>query len=442
VWYKKGSNEVYCGVEAPKDIENWEQDEDTLDTWFSSGQWTFSTLGWPENTQDFQTYHPTNWMQMGYEILFFWMARMILFSAYTFDDIPFKDVYIHGMLRNKDGKKFSKSDKNGIDPLDMIETYGTDALRMSLLSGNTPGNDSRFYDEKVESMRNLVNKLWNMSRFMLMNIDMPKLDAPVNAHTLADSWIIAELGILSKDVSHLIETYDFSLAAEKLREFTWSKLADWYLEIAKVEGNKSDILNYILNTILKLWHPYMPFVTEAIWQEVYGEDAMLMVERWPHAEDVTSVDAFDVIKNIITGIRSVRGDYKIDPVKKLSVTISAGESTDVVQENDAIISALARLDTISVQEKSEQPAQAVGFVESGVDVFVHLEGIVDFEKERERLAAEIQNVSSYVTSMTKKLANAGFVDNAPAEVVTAEKEKLVEAEQNLKKLQQQLETLN
>jgi len=433
----------YCGNQNQDLIM---QDPDTLDTWFSSGLWTFSTLGWPNNTDDLKIFHPTAWMQMGYEILFFWMARMILFSGYLLEDIPFKDVYIHGMLRNKDGKKFSKSDKNGIDPLEMIEKYGTDALRMSLLSGNTPGNDARFYEEKVEGSRNLVNKLWNMSRFMLLNIDEAKKDViKPEVHTLADRWILSRLVEVTIQVTDFIEQYQFSSAGELLRDFTWNDLADWYLEIAKIEGNKSEILNYILNTILKLWHPYIPFVTEALWQEIYGVDEMLMIEKWPLA--VETKESHDVetsfvsIQNIITSIRSIRADYKIDPVKKLNVVISAGDKKVMFEENAEVIKKLARLENLQINQSTNKPLNSVGFVEGGIEVFINLEGVVDFDKEKTRLMQEIQNIKTYVFSLEKKLNNSGFVYSAPAEIVEKEKEKLTEARVNLKKLEAQLLSL-
>src|SRR3990167_2032348 len=275
VWYR--GEETFVGNGSPEG-DGWEQDEDTLDTWFSSGSWTFSTLGWPEATEDLKTFHSTSWIQMGYEIIYLWMMRMILMSTYALDEIPFKDVYIHGILRDENGKKFSKSSGNGIDPLEIIQQYGCDALRLSVLSGISPGNDSRFYTEKVEGARNLVNKIWNISRFMLLSIPDPKKDITLpTAKTLADEWILSRLQSVTSEITVDFASFQFSAASEKLRDFTWGDLADWYLEIAKIEGEKSEILNYLLNTLLKLWHPFTPYVTETIWESVYGESAMLMV---------------------------------------------------------------------------------------------------------------------------------------------------------------------
>ena len=475
VWYRKhgsqkqkaksqksgtDTTDMHVGVEPPKDIKNWEQDPDTLDTWFSSGLWTFSTLGYPNlKAKDLKNYHPTSVMETGYDILFFWVARMILMTAYVLGDIPFKTVYLHGLVRDENGKKMSKSLGNVIDPLDMIAKYGTDATRLSLLIGSTPGNDVKLSEEKIAGFRNFTNKLWNISRFMLLNIGDPKIDisAP-KAKTLADEWILIGLDKIIKTTSENIEKLNFSMAGEQLRDFTWGNLADWYLEIAKVEGKKSEILNYILNTILKLWHPFMPFVTEAIWREVYGKDQILMVEQWPafvipsearatparlwreeslskitngqRSLTPTSVGVrdykygvkFNLIKNIITSIRSLRATYKIEPAKKIGAFINAGNKEKLLRDNEEVIKALARL------EKLE-------FVESGAEVYLDLAGAVDAAKEKSRIEKEIQELKKYIVSLENKLANIEFVKHAPKEVVEKEKQKLNDAVEKLKKLE-------
>ncbi|MBT3539247.1 valine--tRNA ligase, partial [Candidatus Parcubacteria bacterium] len=445
VWHR--GEEIQVGAEKP-DGEGWTQDEDTLDTWFSSGLWTFSTLGWPDKEPDVETFHPTNWMQMGYEILYLWLMRMVLMSTYNLGEIPFKDAYIHGMLRDKDGQKFSKSAKNGIDPLEVIEKYGTDALRWSLLSGVTPGNDSRFYIEKVESAQHFVNKIWNIARFTIGKIQETdyKIQKDIKlpeAKTLADQYFLMKVNQTANTITGLLDSYQFSLAGEQLRDFTWNEFADWYLEIAKIEDDKSEILNYILNIILRLWHPFMPFVTEAIWQEIHGEENMLMIEKWPVKENVSSdkkdpYHDFAILKDTITGIRSLKADYKIDPVKKLDVIISAGDKKDILQENSEVIKRLARLESLEVQEKIEKPEQSVGFVESGVEVYIKLEGVVDFDKENVRLTKEIKQLEGYVSGLDKKLGNEKFVSSAPEDVVEKEKEKLKEGNEKLEKLQMQL----
>lgn len=440
VWYK--GEEIYVGVNAPEG-EGWEQDPDTLDTWFSSGSWTFSTLGWPKETKDFKEFTPTSWIQMGYEILYLWLMRMILMNAYALQDIPFKDAYIHGILRDQHGNKFSKSSGNGIDPIDVINQYGCDALRFSVIGGISPGNDSRFYTEKIEGARNLVNKIWNISRFMLTNIQDPKqdIDAPA-AKTLADQWILARLDETAKAVGDHITSFNFSHACERLRDFTWDDLADWYLEVAKIEGEKSEMLNYILNTLLKLWHPVMPFVTEAIWQEVYGGDRMLIVERWPASQHREPVQDFAVLKDLVTGIRALRNEYGIEAGKKVSVIMQNGEKTVLVKENEMVVKGLARIETIDYVDVVEKTASLAGVVVSGIELYLDVAQSVDVEKETARLKKEIETVAPYVLSLEKKLSNAEFVNNAPEAVIAKEKEKLQEAKEKLEKITAQLDSLS
>lgn len=441
--------------------------EDTLDTWFSSGLWTFSTLGYPDlEAEDLKNFHPTSVMETGYDILFFWVARMILMTTYILGDIPFEKVYLHGLVRDELGRKMSKSLGNVIDPLDVCKKYGTDAVRLSLLLGNSPGNDSKLSEEKIAGFRNFSNKLWNISRFMIGKIQETnnKIQIDVElpeAKTLADKWILEQVHQIIFDTSKNIEEFNFSYAGEQLRSFTWDQLADWYLEVAKIEGDlstssgqdKTEILNYILNTILKLWHPFMPFVTEQIWSEIYGKDRMLMIEKFPFLSDKDEcipADDFDLIKNIITSIRSLRAENKIEPAKKLNVIISAGDKVELLKENAEVIKGLARLEELTINQESnlrlelrsrEKTKNQIGFVVGEVEVFVDLAGVVDFDKEKERLKKEIGTIESYVKGLEKKLANKEFVKNAPEAVVEAEKKKLAEAQEKLAKLESQLENL-
>ncbi|MBP6859338.1 MAG: valine--tRNA ligase [Candidatus Magasanikbacteria bacterium] len=430
VWYK--GEEIFVGVQAPEG-EGWVQDPDTLDTWFSSGLWTFSTLGYPDmKAEDLKNYHPTSVMETGYDILFFWVARMILMTTYTLGDIPFKTVYLHGLVRDEQGRKMSKSLGNIIDPLDMIAKFGTDATRLSLLLGNTPGNDMKLSEEKIAGFRNFTNKLWNISRFMLINISEPKMDVQEpKAKTLADAWILEKLYTIIHRTSENIEKFNFALAGDELRDFTWGDLADWYLEIAKVEGDKSEILNYILNTILKLWHPYMPFVTETIWQEVYGADHILMVEQWPKGVVHKKTDRidFELIRSIITGIRSLRAENKIEPAKKIGAFLNIGDRKNLIKENEEVVKALARL------EKLE-------FVESGAEIALDLAGAVDIEKEKPRLEKEIAEITKYISGLENKLSNQEFVNNAPPVVVEKEQTKLSAAKVKVEKLKEQLKALD
>lgn len=452
--------------DAQPEGEGWIQEEDTLDTWFSSGAWTFSTLGWPSSAKatagdaqtDLEKYHPTTWMQMGYEILFFWMARMILMTTYALDDIPFKDVYIHGILRDKNGKKFSKSLGNGLDPIETIKQYGTDALRLSLIKGITPGNDARFYEEKVEGARNFVNKLWNISRYILQSTENARLveDMP-EAKTLADKWVLNKLNATIESATQALDQSNFSLASEILYDFTWSDFADWYLEIAKVEGDKDEILLYTLQTILKLWHPFIPFVTEEIWKHLdlpaQAGKEMIMVAKWPSfapaftevmaGKKATAGDAqveFDLIKDIITSIRNLRSENKIEPAKLVDVTIIAGDKKDLIESQIEIIKKLARCEII-IAEKGSKPENSIGTVIGGVEIYISLAGLVDIEAEKQRLQKEIDMAQNYIKGIELKLANEDFIAHAPEAVVNGEKNKLKTTQDKLEKLQDQLSNL-
>jgi len=386
-------------------------------------------------------------METGYDILFFWVARMILMTTYTLGQVPFETVYLHGLVRDEQGRKMSKSLGNIINPLDMIDKYGTDATRLSLLLGNTPGNDMKLSEEKIGGFRNFANKLWNMARFIEMTVEaeekkLLKDTGLPESKTLSDKWILQKLNEVSNVVVNNLDSMNLSYAGEKLRDFTWNDLADWYLEIAKIEGSKSEILNYALNTVLKLWHPFMPFVTEAIWQEFYGKENILMVEKFPlSTEQNLEIKDFEIIQNVIVGIRSVKGDYKIDPVKKLNVTISAGDKKDLLSQNSAIISKLARLENLHIEEKIAKPDQSVSFVESGLEIFVELAGVVDFAKEKEKLGKEIEQLTKYISGLEGKLNNPGFVSSAPASIIEQETNKLIESKEKLEKLNKQFQAI-
>lgn len=392
---------------------------------------------------DLSVYHPTGVLETGYDILFFWVARMILMTTYTLGDVPFKTVYLHGLVRDEQGRKMSKSLGNIIDPLDMIAKYGTDATRLSLLLGNTPGNDMKLSEEKIAGFRNFTNKLWNISRFVISNLPegMAVSGEVPMAKTLADRWILARLNETIAVATENIEKYNFSYAGEVLRDFTWTDFADWYLEIAKIEGDKSDILRYVLANILKLWHPYTPFVTEAIWTQLHGEVDLIMVAKWPSVGEVSPVVDFTLIQNIIVGIRAVRSENKLEPAKLVKVAISAGDKTSVLTDNLAVLKGLARAEAIEIASVVGKPATAVGFVEAGVDVFVDLAGLVDKDKERARLTKEIATVAPYLESLNRKLSNQEFVQNAPPAVIEIERKKLADAEAKLTALTTQLSNL-
>jgi valyl-tRNA synthetase len=437
----------------------WIRDPDTLDTWFSSALWTFSTLGWPEKTADLKRFHPTGVMETGYDILFFWVARMILASTYCLRSdglpeeqcLPFKTVYLHGLVRDRNGKKMSKSNpETTIDPLDMIAKYGTDALRLSLFIGSTPGNDSRLYEEKISGYRNFVNKLWNVARFSLMNIDLKKLSqkdrsSVPKTQTLSDEWILSRLHKLIQDTSTRIEKYSFSEAAEELYKFTWMELADWYLEIAKIEGNKDAILYYILKKILKLWHPFTPFVTEVLWKEL--ENGELLIESpWPKFEKTLiskkAESDFAIIQEVITTIRNLRAESQVEPAKLITTLIVSKKHQKVLEAGSEILKRLARIENLSIiSEVKDKPEKTLSKFLDGIEIYIPLEGLKNPEEEKLRLEKELQELEKYCAILATKLKNKAFVDHAPKNIVELEKNKYTEATEKLKKIQDQLKSL-
>lgn len=448
VWYR--GEEMHVGVDAPEG-EGWEQDPDTLDTWFSSGSWTFSTLGWPNDSKDLKTYHPTNWMQMGYEILYLWLMRMVMTSVYTLDDIPFHDAYIHGMLRDKEGKKFSKSAGNGIDPIDVINEYGADALRFSVISGISPGNDSRFYDEKVEGAQHLVNKLWNISRFILTSVGEVNHDIhpdSLEQKTLADKWILSRFRTVAQEVTNHFDKYEFSQAAEKLRDFTWSEFADWYIEIAKGqrEGDNKEstdrILVYILEHLMAYWHPFIPFVTEVIWKQIDSEK-MLMVHEWPIPQgdqDKVSEESFTFMQGVITNIRNIRSEYNVEPAKKINVMMVTEREID--EEQKKTIKRLARLEKLDVAASGDKPDGSASIILGSTSIFIPLAGMVDIATEKARLQKELDETEKYLKGLEAKLGNTEFTSKAPDHVIDKMKTNKQETESKKTALKEQLNSLS
>ncbi|QQG52360.1 MAG: valine--tRNA ligase [Candidatus Falkowbacteria bacterium] len=445
VWYRGA--EVYCGLEAPEGAD-WRQDTDTLDTWFSSGMWTFSTLGWPDNfkngqkTGDLAKFHPTQVLETGYEIITLWVSRMIMMSLFALNEIPFSKVYLHGMVLDKNGKKMSKSKGNGIDPIEMIEKFGADAVRLSLLMGFTPGNDNKFSEERIETKRNFINKLWNISRFILSSLDnndiKPKnLNSRPLAKSLADNWILEALQKTINAVDKHIEDMNFSLAADELNDFTWNKLADWYLEIAKIEKGKSEILLYILRNILILWHPFIPFVTEKIWSSF--NDNLLMVEKWPEAigsgeeNNNHSARDFNIIQEIIIAIRNVRSENKIEPARKLPAVIYGHDLETLIKDNAELIKNLKTgLESLEIKEQGEKINGAILAISGKTEIY--LLGAVDKEKEEARLLKEKANLEKLLEIQKNKLANKEFMERAPEKIVALEKEKITFYQQDLEKI--------
>lgn len=458
VWYK--GEQVFVGLAAPAG-DGWQQDQDTLDTWFSSGMWTFSTLGWPKNfsngqkSGDLAKFHPTQVLETGYEIITLWVSRMIMMSLFALEEVPFKTVYLHGMILDKAGKKMSKSKGNGVDPLDMIEKFGADAARLSLLMGYTPGNDARFSEEKVEAKKNFINKLWNISRFILSTTPEEFFKTPADqaprAITEFDKGILSDLWSTTIAVNDYLDHFEFSLAAEELTEFTWNKLADWYLEIAKVEKNKEAILIYILKNILILWHPFIPFVTEKIWQSF--NDDLLMINRWPGDtslktswidwsiyEEVSRQDrakSLKQVQDIIVAIRNARSQNKINPSQKLKARIYLDNSQqELVKNQTEIIKALrtgiSEIEFLKERVKNSQ--DIVVLVEGGE---IYLAGEVDAldrDGELNRLNKEVIDLEQLIIRQSQKLANQEFLDRAPAPIVKTEQEKLTNYQQEVEKI--------
>ena len=418
------------------------QDPDTLDTWFSSGLWTFSTLGWPEKTKDLKEFHPTSVMETGYDILFFWVARMIIMTTYLIGERPFDNVYLHGLIRTKEGKKMSKSDpETAIDPLDMINQFGSDALRLSLVIGTSAGNDVRIYKEKIEGYRNFVNKLWNISRFILSTVKNPAYSktAP-RAKTLSDQWILGELEKTTELVTKKITRFEFSQAGEQLRHFTWDELADWYLEIAKIEGGKDKILLWILKRILILWHPFIPFVTEEIWQIAFGEKAaaiyelpLLMIEPWPKPQktEAAASKRFSSLQNVINSFRNFRAEYNIPPTTLISVS---AKKNILIKKEEKIINKLARVKFTDVKK-------GIHLTYGQFDFIIPLGELIDVKKEKKRSELELEIKKKYYESLKKKLSNKQFVEKAPKEIVQREREKQIELEEIIKKLKKKITTL-
>lgn len=438
------------GDKEPQQEGPWIRDPDTLDTWFSSALWTFSTLGWPQQTEDLRYFHPTSVMETGYDILFFWVARMILASTYCLrsdnlseeQSVPFKNVYLHGLVRDREGKKMSKSrPETCIDPLEMIQQYGADALRLSLIIGSTPGNDSRLYEEKIAGFRNFVNKIWNAARFVLMNIEDPKVMQPEpQPVTLADKWICSKLQALIVDTNAKLDAFQFSDVGQDLYDFLWRDFCDHYLEISKESKNEAVIL-YVLQTLLKLLHPFIPFVTEALWEEL-GQKELLIGAEWPKViEAYINPEAEkqqDLVHEVIKAIRHLRSENKVEPAKSIQLVIYAKEQTALLQESRALFQKFGRIENLKIEPNGEKPDQSAAAFVAGLEIYLPLAGLIDVEQEKKRLTKEIAEVSKYVTSLQSKLASENFTSRAPAEVVEGEKMKLKEAEEREKQLKNQL----
>ena len=429
------------------------QEEDVLDTWFSSALWPFSTLGWPDKTKELDYFYPTSTLVTGYDIIFFWVARMIFSGVEHMGETPFKTVYIHGLVRDAQGRKMSKSLGNGIDPLEVIDQYGADALRFTLATGNSPGNDMRFSDERVQASRNFCNKIWNASRFIQMNLTIDKDKAVELPSDLAieDKWIISKFNTLVADVTRNIDQYELGLAAAKLNDFIWENFCDWYIEIAKTRLQTGDeyvqkVLCYVLSGAMQLLHPFMPFITETIWQALPHEGPSVMVSAWPEYKDELHFAAeeaqMESLMDAVRAIRNRRAEMNVPPSKKAKVLILT-EKKDTFSAGAGFFPKLAYASEIELIDAVPADAAKMASVVTGdAQIYMPMGDLIDFEAERARLGKEKSKVEADIDFVMKKLNNPKFVDKAPEKVVAAEREKAEKLREHLAKLEESIAALN
>lgn len=431
------------------------QDPDTLDTWFSSALWPFSTLGWPEETEDFKTFFPTNTLVTGYDIIFFWVVRMMFSSLEQTGKVPFKDVLMHGIVRDSQGRKMSKSLGNGIDPLEIIDKYSADALRFSLISGTTAGNDMRFMPEKLEAASNFANKVWNAAKFVLMNLEDYDNNNEKIELCIEDKWILSKLKTLITEVKVNMDNYDLGVALDKIYTFIWNEFCDWYIEIAKTRlYNKENttrktaqyVLNKVLGDSLKLLHPFMPFVTEKIYKELYNNDESIMISTYPeYSKDLEFKDeeqAVEELKEVITGIRNARAKMNVHPSKKSKLIFVTKKYANIIKESEEFLKKLGFGEEIEIRENKENiPQNAVSIVSSDLELFIPFEDLVDIKEEIERLEKEKAKVLVEKEKTDKMLSNPGFVAKAPAAKVEEEKEKQAKFNEMIKTIEERIQGL-
>ena len=459
-WYNKKNGEMYVGEEAPKDIENWDQDPDVLDTWFSSALWPFSTMGWPdENSEDFKRYFPTNALVTGYDIIFFWVSRMIFQSLHFTNERPFNDVVLHGLIRDEQGRKMSKSLGNGVDPMDVIDEYGADALRWFLLNGTAPGQDTRYNPKQLASAWNFINKIWNAARFVIMNLpeDAQPAHMPDKAKfDLADGWIFDRLNHTVSEVIRLFDDYQFGEAGRELYNFIWNDFCDWYIEMAKValNGNdeelkarKQDNLIWILDQILRLLHPIMPFVTEKLWLSMPHDGESIMVAKYPeaHAEFENEQARHDMafLIEIIKAVRNIRTEVNAPLSSSIDIMIQLEDAKNerILTDNEDYVKNFLHPKELTISTQIAAPKLAKTAVISGAQVFIPLADLVNVDAEIKRMEKEEESLQTEVDRSTKKLGNQGFVAHAPEEVIAKEKAKKADYENQLESVRQRIEEL-
>lgn len=421
---------------------NIRQDEDALDTWFSSALWPFSTMGWPEKTPLLKQFYPTSVLVTGYDIIFFWVARMLVMGMEFMREVPFDKVFIHGLVRDSQGRKMSKSLGNGIDPLDVIEKYGADTLRFMLITGNTPGNDMRLYWERVEATRNFANKIWNASRFALMNMDGYDPQAELAPYTLADKWILSRLQKTAQGVTDMLGKFELGEAGRMIYDFIWGEICDWYIELVKPRLYNRDIpserataqhvLSKVLRGAMQLLHPYMPFITEEIYQCLPHEDASIMISRWPEADpdlqDDRAEALMESLMESIKAIRNMRAEVNVPPGKRIPAVMLVGKALKAgVEANAGYIHLMAGVSELTIlEEYAPKPENAMAAVVNGIEIYLPLAGLIDVEKETARLNKELAITDRELARVEGKLGNEGFLAKAPADVIEKERAKAEE----------------
>ncbi len=443
----------------PDDSGQWEQDPDVLDTWFSSGLWPFSTLGWPDATDDLATYYPTDMMETGYDILFFWVARMVMMGLWLTDEAPFHTIYLHGLVRDEHGRKMSKTLGNVIDPLELVEEYGADALRFTLLTGSTPGNDMNMAIGRVEHSRNFGNKIWQITRFALSNLDGEEpreLPAP-DALDLPSAWILSRLMKLVQTVDRLFETYQYGEAGRQILSFMWDELADWYVEISKhalygddeaARSRTRAVLVYTMDTCLRLLHPYMPFMTEELWQAIPHEGKALMMASWPEADesyvDDSAENAMQTLRELVVGVRATRTEYGVEPGKRIEAIIAPGSMQKILMTYRYVFARLCNVHEVSFLEDgaaAPAPDEAAALVSADVTVYLPLAGMVDLDAERSRLEGELADLERQLARVQGLLGNDNFVQKAKPEVVQRERDKLADLTASINAVNERLKAL-
>ncbi|HHV44012.1 MAG TPA: valine--tRNA ligase [Firmicutes bacterium] len=462
VWYCDNCGETIVSkvdpTHCPKcNSDRLTQDPDVLDTWFSSALWPFSTMGWPDATKDLERYYPTSLLVTGFDIIFFWVARMIVMGMEFTGKPPFSEVLIHGLVRDSQGRKMSKSLGNGVDPLEVIEEYGADALRFTLVRGGSLGNDMRYYPEQVEASRNFANKVWNATRFALMNLDGFVPAATPTDFSLGDRWILSRYQRTVERVTNYLSEYDLAEASRAIYEFTWNELCDWYVEISKpylsgkfgaeVKYTTQWVLWTVLDGTLRLLHPFMPFITEALWQALPGTGETIVRAAWPLAQermlDPQAEGDMAVLMDVVRSIRNVRSEKQVPPSRRIKALVFAdGRPREILEENRLYVESLAGLGELEIGPATgEKPEQAIFAVASGVEIYLPLEGLVDLEAERKRLEKELANSEQEIKRCEAKLSNEGFLAKAPPEVVEKERAKLQAYLEEKAKIEESLKAL-